>query len=257
MLKAVASILIVTALGVTAFSMWSRQGGDGYEAAEVGFVQDPVLGGVVTLDGLIVSATVERFDGVIAAHAGAVRVLRVTSPGGITAAADRLAEAVNRAGLVVRIEREDLCSSACVMFLAGVPPGKRVIDAGAWLRVHGGSARLPGEVKEAGSEYMSAAVQVILPAWLAFLRQCRSEPLLREAGLAMLWGEVQGLERAGRRTDCEAIAYRDKDWLFTRYFAARMRHSAPPLMPTVWTRFGAQLVTPSEQGTMQVVRPSR
>ena len=63
---------------------------------------------------------------------------------------------------------------------------------------------------------MGAWVRRLSPGWFAFLAGCRSKPLVRDAGLAMTWGEVQMIERGGAVPDCDRIAFRNKEWLFAR-----------------------------------------
>ena len=188
----------------------AAQSGDaGFPPADVSFV----AGGILDIKGAVVGGTLPRVDAVLAAHPGAVAAIRIWSGGGTLDGAQRLARTVNRLGVPIRVEAGALCSSACVILLAEVQPRLRVIDPKAWLRVHGLSERPPGAPKEAGAAAMEPWIKTLSANWLGFLRECRSEPLTRVAGLAMTWGEVQMLDASPRSVNCDSIAYRDKDWV--------------------------------------------
>ena len=213
-LKMVFRLMLVVMIAVPVYLFGFREERDSYPAAQVSFGQVPRVGGTITMNGLIVSGTLERVKAELDRHPGEVQGLRVRSEEGTESAAGRLAQLVNRAGLMVRVEAGAVCGGACVLFLADVEPKLRMIDGRAWMLVRGRSELAAGEEKPDDAVYMATAVGQISSVWLAFLRHCKSEPLERTAGLAMTWGEVQGLATPEPSLNCEKIAFRDHDWLF-------------------------------------------
>lgn len=213
-LKMVFRLLLVAMIAGPVYFFWPRAERDSFPAAKVEFGQSPKLGGTVSVTGLIVSATLDLVQKELDAHPGAVQVLRVRSEGGTVAAAARLAQVVNGAGLFVRVEAQSVCAAACVMLLGDVEARLRVIDNRAWLLVRGNSDLPAGVKKPDSAVYMAKQVGELSPAWLAFLRRCASEPVERSAGLAMTWGEVQSLVSSVVKVECEKIAFRTRDWLF-------------------------------------------
>ena len=206
-------IVVVVAFAGVAGSWWldrtlnDMAQADGYPSANI-----TRSGDVLVMNGLIVNATLARVAQEMAT--APVRRIRVWSGGGMGAASILLARRLNQAGVVMEVGPRSVCSSACVMLLAELRPELRAIDPGAWLRVHGSSDG-PDDLRDAErpDQNMGPWVRKLSPAWFDYLAACTSKPLVRNAGLAMTWGEVRAVER-GAGAACDRIAFRTKDWLF-------------------------------------------
>ncbi len=210
-------MVIVVAGAVGGFALWLDGVGDVAEllpAAEVSYRMDPATRGTIEIDGLLTPATASIVERMMKGPPWPVATLRVRSNGGGGNGAERLARLANAAGLQVRVEDRAICSSACVIFLAQVRPELRRVAPGAWLRVHGRSTGPDDPRDREKSTVMDEWVGMISPAWLRFLEGCRSKPLVRDAGIAMTWAEVEAVGRGPAAVDCDAIGHRTKDWLF-------------------------------------------
>ena len=210
-------LVVLTAAGITTFAFWLDRQPDPLDllpAAAVSYHSDPAGKGTIDIDGLLTPATASIVEQMVKTPPGPIATLRIRSNGGGGNGADRLAKLANANNLRVRVDDRTICSSACVIFLGAVQTRLLDIAPGAWLRVHGRSTGADDPVDRQPSTVMDTWVESLSPAWYRFLKACTSKPLVRDAGLAMTWGEVKALERAPGSIDCDRIAYRTKDWLF-------------------------------------------
>ena len=168
-------------------------------------------GTVLTVRGPIGAATVKLIDREL--DASPVRALRLYAPTGLEPAALALARRLNTAGTRVELGARALCANACIILLAELKPALRSIDNLAWLRVSGISAG-PQDPHDGDSPDGGVApwVKTLSGQWHEFLQYCPTKPLIRDAGLAMTWAEIQALARPPR-PDCGKISFRNKNWV--------------------------------------------
>lgn len=199
-------LVVVLALGgaIAVFGfvgwVWLHPSDNPFAAAPAG----PPLDIAGTLD----DAQVARVRAAIQRAAEPPARVFLRSGGGSEAAERDLAAIINHVGATVVVPDEALCSSACVLLLADIPPARRQISPTAWLRVHGFS---DGPAAADGPS-MAPWVGKLSANWLAFLQGCRSQPLAYRSGLTMQWQEVQRLDADPRAIDCDAIAFRTLAW---------------------------------------------